>query len=129
MRRILILGLLFFICTALACSAHAVKTVPMTGSEIYTHDGEYDPASFCDWYRLKSKICKKGHHHLMMGNPDLNGEPKLVELITVKWKDELIVVTYIYFKDGVMYVFTMNRAIRHYMQTRPIKPVENLRIK
>ena len=129
MRRILISGLLIFICSAFACSVHAVKTAPMPESEIYTYDGEYDPASFLDWDELATAVCPKGHLHFLMVNPNHNEELKAVELVTVKWKGEYVVVTYKYFKDGVRYVFSIDRAMRHYMQIEPIEPVENLRMK
>ena len=122
MRKVLISGLLIFIYAGFACSVHAVKIAPMPESEIYTYDGEYDPSNFFDWDRLDVRICEKGHHHFLMGS--LSEEPKIVELITVESEGGYIVIMYKYFKDGVLYVFAIDRLIMHYVQIQPIEEEE-----
>jgi len=86
----------------------------------YTYDGPVDPGSFVNWEVVRANMCRKGHFHVVVKNPDQSTGIDTVETISFTTPtEEFILMAYQYMKDGVGYVFYLDITRNHYTQVRP----------
>jgi len=98
----------------------------VTAVGAWEYEGELNPAVFTKWEIVDSHICKFGHLHETLINPDTTSDIEAIFAMFVKTPPQSdgnnsMLVQYEYYKNEVKYIFVLNGDT--YIQTWPDKPV------